>query len=201
MLRIDVLTATPGGQGQAASVPADNPFAGDVEGRGEIWAYGLRNPWRSSFDRLTGDLWIGDVGQNAWEEVNRAPAAEGTGRGANYGWNRTEGRHCFEPRAGCDEEGLVAPIAEYGHDQGCTVVGGYVYRGSAYPALAGVYLFADFCSGLIWGLASGGPASQEPVLLLDSGHTISSFGEDDDGELYVTDLASGEILRITASPA
>jgi glucose/arabinose dehydrogenase len=201
LLRLDVLGAEPGAA-RAYDVPADNPFAGgDVPGRGEIWAYGLRNPWRASFDRLTGDLWIGDVGQGAWEEIDRALVSEGAGRGTNFGWNVTEGRHCFSPRSGCDRDGIAMPIAEYGHDQGCTVVGGYVYRGSVYPALSGVYVFGDYCSGRVWGVASGGPADQEPVLLLGSGHTISSFGEDDAGELYVTDLATGELLRVTAAPS
>jgi glucose/arabinose dehydrogenase len=199
LLRIDVLGVEPAAE-RAYRVPPDNPFAGDIAGRGEIWSYGLRNPWRASFDRLTGDLWIGDVGQNAYEEVNRALATDGLGRGSNYGWNVTEGRHCFEPESGCDTNGITLPIAEYSHDFGCTVIGGYVYRGTASPALAGVYLFADICSGLIWGLASGGPTEQEPVLLLESGRQISSFGEDDAGELYLTDLGAGELYRIVGVP-
>jgi glucose/arabinose dehydrogenase len=199
LLRLDVLGAEPGAA-RAYNVPADNPFAGDVPGRGEIWSYGLRNPWRASFDRLTGDLWIGDVGQGSWEEIDRAQASDGGGRGVNYGWNVTEGRHCFEPRRGCDRDGIDMPITEYDHQLGCTVVGGYVYRGTASPGLSGVYVFGDYCSGLIWGVVSGGPADQEPVLLAESDHTISSFGEDDAGELYVTDLSSGELLRVEAAP-
>jgi glucose/arabinose dehydrogenase len=198
LLRIQV-GASLGGHGEHV-IPADNPFTVDPEHEARIWSYGLRNPWRTSFDRVTGDLWIGDVGQNAWEEIDRGLVAEGAGKGANYGWNTMEASACFEPRRGCDESGLVAPIAEYSHDEGCTVVGGYVYRGSAYPALTGVYLFGDYCSGRIWGLASGGPARQDPVRLLDTPHTISSFGEDEQGELYLTDLASGELYRIVATP-
>jgi glucose/arabinose dehydrogenase len=160
----------------------------------EIWAYGLRNPWRISFDRLTGDLWIGDVGQGAWEEIDRAKAGEGAR--ANYGWRLMEGRHCFRPSTGCDQSGLVLPIAEYSHEDGCSVTGGYVYRGDASPALRGVYVFGDFCSGTIWGLAAGGPDLQEPFVLAQTDHAISSFGEDEAGEVYLTDLASGEVLRI-----
>lgn len=169
----------------------------DVDSAGagpEIWALGLRNPWRISFDRLTGDLWIGDVGQGAWEEIDRAKAGEGAG--ANYGWRVMEGRHCFSPRTGCDRSGLVLPVAEYSHADGCSVTGGYVYRGNASPALRGVYVFGDFCSGTIWGLSAGGPDRQEPIVLADTGHSISSFGEDDAGEVYLTDPASGEVLRL-----
>ncbi len=201
LLRIDVLAPSPGG-GRVYMVPTDNPFAGDIEGRGEIWSFGLRNPWRVSFDRATGDLWIGDVGQNAWEEVDRSLAAEGAGRGLNFGWNVTEGRHCFKPADGCDTDGITMPIAEYSHPTGgCTVIGGYVYRGAAYPNLTGTYVFADICSGLIWGLASGGPAEQDPVILLRSQRQISSFGEDDAGELYLTDLGGGEIYRVVGRPS
>jgi len=200
LLRIDVLAPTFGGHGEHIN-PPDNPFAGDVEGRNEIWSYGLRNPWRASFDRATGDLWIGDVGQDAWEEVDRSLVAEGAGRGLNYGWNVTEGRHCFEPSRGCDMSAISMPIAEYGHDEGnCSVVGGYVYRGTARPVLAGVYVFGDTCSGTIWGLASGGPMDQEPVVLKETARVISSFGQDDAGELYLTDLDSGDIYRVVGRP-
>lgn len=179
-------------------VPADNPFRGVAGARGEIWALGLRNPWRFAFDRLTGQLWVADVGQRRYEEVNRAP--DGLGRGANYGWARMEGRHCYPSGEGCGRPDFVLPVAEYGHDLGCSVTGGYVYRGAASPALAGVYLFGDYCSGRIWGIASGGPTDQAPTLLAESGRTISSFGEDEAGELYLTDLADGSLWRILGTP-
>ncbi len=195
LLRID---PDPGSTGPY-SVPPDNPFVGTPGARPEIWALGLRNPWRFAFDRLTGQLWIADVGQGRYEEVNRAP--DGLGRGANYGWARMEGRHCHPSGEGCARPGFVLPVAEYGHDLGCSVTGGYVYRGGASPALAGVYLFGDYCSGRLWGIASGGPAEQVPILLAETGRTISSFGQDDAGELYLTDLADGSVWRIVGSPA
>jgi glucose/arabinose dehydrogenase len=178
------------------AIPADAPYADQPDAAAEIWALGLRNPWRFSFDRRTGDLWIGDVGQSAWEEIDRATAASGLGRGTNFGWNRMEGSHCYPSGKPCDIPGLTLPIAEYAHDLGCAVTGGYVYRGSASPALEGVYVFGDYCSGRIWGLASGGPDQQTPVLLSESGGTISSFGQDDAGELYLTDLSKGSIRRL-----
>lgn len=192
LLRIDVDRAS---GGRSYAIPADNPFARGG-GEPEIWAYGLRNPWRFSFDRATGALWIGDVGQDSWEEVDRTPRA--TTPPIDYGWNRMEGFHCFSPAAGCDASGLTLPLAEYGHDQGCAVTGGYVDRGASAGALAGVYVFGDFCSGRIWGLASGGPDRQEPVLLLSSGRSISSFGEDEAGDLLFTDLAAGEVVRLVS---
>jgi glucose/arabinose dehydrogenase len=193
ILRIDV-DRTEGDLRYA--IPDDNPFVGRAGALGEIWLLGLRNPWRMSFDRATGDLWIGDVGQNAWEEVDVARAGVG---GANFGWNRMEGSHCFRPASGCEDPALALPVAEYSHDNGCTVIGGGVYRGSEQPALAGGYLFGDYCSGLVWAIdpASNGPT--EPVLVGETGATISSFGEDEAGEMYVTDLRSGELLRVTAT--
>lgn len=182
------------------AIPATNPFVGR-RGLKEIWAYGLRNPWRFSFDRLTGDLWIGDVGQDRWEEINRATRASGGGRGLDFGWRILEGRACYDPPTGCSTRGMTAPLAVYGHGLGCAVVGGYVYRGGAYPFLRGAYLFGDYCSGRIWSVAASGPAAQTPHLLLSSGHTISSFGRGENGELYVTDLSSGEVLRIVAATA
>ncbi len=179
------------------AIPADNPLVGRDGARQEIWLYGLRNPWRMSFDRATGDLWIGDVGQNLWEEIDVARAGVG---GANFGWNVMEGSHCFRPRSGCEDPALALPVTEYSHDEGgCTVIGGNVYRGTAQPALVGGYLFADYCSGLIWAIdaASGGPA--EPTLVADSGTTPSAFGEDEAGELYVTDLAAGTLLEVIAT--
>ncbi len=180
-------------------IPVDNPFVARAGARPEIWALGLRNPWRFSFDRATGQLWIADVGQGRYEEVNRAP--DRLGRGANYGWARMEGRHCYPSGDGCARPGFTLPVAEYGHDEGCSVTGGYVYRGRAFPALEGVYLFGDFCSGRVWGIASGGPDEQAPVLLAETGRAISSFGEDAAGELYLTDLADGSIWRVVASEA
>jgi hypothetical protein len=156
---------------------------------------GVRNPWRNSFDRATGDLWIGDVGQGAWEEVDVARAGVG---GLNLGWNRMEGNHCYPPGSDCSTDGLTPPIAEYGHDLGCTVVGGYVYRGTRYPALEGVYLFGDYCSGRIFALDPSTDAFREPVEVGDAGSNVSSFGEDAAGELYVTQL-NGDVSRVVAS--
>jgi glucose/arabinose dehydrogenase len=166
--------------------PPDNPFVARPGARGEIWAYGLRNPWRFSFDRETGDLWIADVGQNAQEEIDYAAA--GTGAGANYGWNRLEGTAPFEGAAPPD---AVAPLFTYPTSDGCSIVGGYVYRGQAIPALRGAYLFGDYCNGVVRALAQqGGAVSAERPL----GPQISqlvSFGEDPAGELYVLSLEGG----------
>ena len=164
----------------AYTVPADNPFVGLGGGaREEIWAYGLRNPWRFTFDRETGDLWLADVGQNRFEEVDLIR------RGLNYGWNVMEGTHCFAPSSGCDRTGLQLPIIEYGHREGCSVTGGYVYRGSRLPMLSGAYVYGDFCSGKIWGLRYDGTEVSEHLELADTGLNISSFGEDQSGELYI----------------
>jgi len=135
------------------TVPPDNPFVGVTGARGEVWSYGLRNPWRFSFDRLTGDLYIGDVGQSRLEEIDVAPAADGAGRGVNYGWNLMEGTGCYAS-ASCDTTGLALPVVEYDHGQGCSVTGGYVYRGTAIPALQGQYFYADYCSGFVRSLQS-----------------------------------------------
>jgi glucose/arabinose dehydrogenase len=174
------------------AIPADNPFADGAGGAPEVFLYGLRNPWRFSFDRGTGQLWIADVGQNAYEEVDRVdPAADA---GANLGWNLMEASHCFV--AGCSPEGLVLPITEYGRDAGCSVTGGFVYRGTAIEGLAGWYLFSDYCSGLIFGVPSDAAPGTAPRLLLETGLSVSSFGQDSDGELYVADIAGGGIYRI-----
>ncbi len=175
ILRLDV-------SGASYSVPPDNPFVGSPGARGEIYAYGFRNPWRFSFDRSTGALWAGDVGQDRWEEVDRVV------RGGNYGWNRLEGSECYRASA-CDTSGLRAPRAAYSHDAGCSVTGGYVYRGPSMLELAGWYVYGDFCSGNIWAVntADGNP----PVLLAQTGLSISSFGE----------LPSGELLALTFSNA
>ncbi len=184
VIRIDV-------SGDGALAPADNPFVGQEGARPEIWAYGLRNPWRFSFDRLTGDLWIADVGQNQWEEVNVQPV--GSRGGENYGWPIMEGTHCFQADA-CQQDGLVLPVAEYEHALGCSVTGGYVYRGAAQQALQGIYFYGDYCSGRIWGLAQVEGRWQNAELL-SSGAQISSFGETEDGEVLVVDY-SGTLSRI-----
>ena len=193
LLRIapNVTSSTP-----AYRVPATNPWAKSTTIRREIWAYGLRNPWRFSFDRSTGDLWIGDVGQNTYEEVNRSLRSAGGGRGANYGWDQYEALSCFE--GPCTSAGKVFPLTSYAHGaNGCSVTGGYVYRGSRSPVLVGRYLFGDFCSGRIWTVAAGGAARQDPVLLGDAGFQISAFGQDEAGELYVVDYAGGRIYEVT----
>ena len=185
--------------GPAYTIPPDNPFPSDPTARPEIFAYGLRNPWRFSFDRATGDLWIGDVGQDAWEEVDVIRASESRNAGPDFGWNIMEGRHCYNA-ATCDQTGLTLPVAEYDHGQGCAIIGGYVGRDPAEPALAGGYLFSDSCSGNVWALDAARPESHEPVLVLDSGRSISSFGQDEAGGLYLTDLGGGALLRIVALP-
>ena len=143
--------------------------------------------------RSTGTLWIGDVGQNTWEEVDAAPA---DARGLDFGWRRWEGRHCYEPAEGCDPAGVTQPLAEYGHGAGCSVIGGVVYRGSAIPALRGAYLFSDYCSGTLWAIDAGLDAPQAPITLLETGRSISSIGTDEAGEVVLTDLGGGELLRL-----
>ena len=191
LLRIDVTSITDA----PYTIPADNPFVGNDEFLDEIWAYGLRNPWRFSFDRETGDLYIADVGQNAWEEVNFQPASSPGGE--NYGWRITEGLHCFNPSVGCSTEGQTLPVAEYDRLSGLSITGGYVYRGQDQPSLRGIYFFADYVTGRIWGLRSVND-QWESKLLLDSTHNVSSFGEDEAGNLYVVDY-SGTILQIQAA--
>ncbi len=171
--------------GEPYTVPADNPFVNDPAFRPEVWALGLRNPWRFSFDRLTGDMFIADVGQNKYEEINFEAA--GSPGGLNFGWDVMEGFHCFQADT-CRQDGLTLPVAEYDHSLGCSVTGGYVYRGAGVPALQGVYLYADYCSGRVWALRSG---EKEPVQVLESGLNVSSFGEDEAGELYLIDLKGG----------
>ena len=194
MLRLDVDPETVTAD-EPYLIPADNPFVGQAGARPEIWSYGLRNPWRFSFDRETADLWIADVGQGAWEEVNVQPADSPGGE--NYGWVIREGAHCYPEGEDCATEGLVDPVAEYGHDLGVSVTGGYVYRGEAVPDLAGIYLFADFGTGLVWGTAPDGDgwATSEPV---ETGLNISAFGEDVTGELYVTAF-DGTLYRVAGT--
>lgn len=188
ILRLDVDAA------EGYAIPEDNPFVSTDNARPEIWAWGLRNPWRFSFDRETGDLYIADVGQNEWEEVNFQPASS-TG-GENYGWNAYEGSHRYSGLAPASDP--VMPIAEYSHSGtgGCSITGGYVYRGEAIPALSGTYLYGDWCSGTIWTAQQAGEGMWDVQAALESGRSISSFGEDETGELYVVDYASGEILRL-----
>ena len=190
MLRIDVSEAS---EERPYGIPADNPFIND-DARPEIWAYGLRNPWRFSFDRETGDLWVGDVGQNSWEEVDVLQA------GGNYGWNLMEASHCFPSRVqDCDGEGLEPPIVEYSLDgPRCSVIGGVVYRGPSLPWLEGAYLYADYCSGELWGLRYDGMQVTHHALLNDSVRRITAFGEDEDGEVYMLSF-DGNIYRLAES--
>lgn len=189
MLRIDV------NSGDTYSIPADNPFVNDSNYAPEIWALGLRNPWRFSFDRATGDLYIADVGQNTWEEVNFQPASSKGGE--NYGWNIMEGTHPFSGAAA--PEGLVMPFFDYSHQQGgCSVTGGYVYRGQAAPELQGVYLFGDYCSGFLWASVRDEAGNWQTNRFLDTGDTISSFGEDETGELYLINHG-GTIFQFAAA--
>jgi glucose/arabinose dehydrogenase len=177
ILRIDVDGTAP------YAIPPDNPFL-DGGGRPEIWAYGLRNPWRISFDRATGDLYIGDVGQNQWEEIDFYPT--GDPGGGNFGWNFFEGSHPFQgsPPSGVQ---LIPPVLEYGHDLGCSVTGGFVYRGDRMPAWQGIYFFADYCSGRVWGAFREPGGSWRQEFLFAGLGQVTSFGEDEIGELYLVD--------------
>jgi glucose/arabinose dehydrogenase len=171
----------------------DNPFAGNGQGyREEIFAYGLRNPWRFSFDPLTGALWVGDVGQNRIEEVDRVE------RGGNYGWNTMEGSDCYEPSSGCDRTGLALPVAEYTHQEGNSITGGFVYRGEGVPALQGTYVYGDFGSGRIWALDASSPEDPRPRQILDTDLNIASFGVDPGGELLICAF-DGRIYRLVAT--
>ena len=192
LLRLDVDRSA---DGKNYAIPADNPFRGQAGARGEIYSYGLRNPWRFSFDRKTGALWIGDVGQNAYEEIDYA--AKGKARGLNFGWNTFEAGHPFDggdPLSGAKH---TRPVAEYSHDKGCSVTGGYMYRGDKIPALRGQYLYADYCSNRLWSLRLGGrPVERTAVLTAAGGvDTIASFGQDSRGELYIVSQ-SGSIWKI-----
>ena len=182
ILRIDV------SRGDADyQVPPDNPFVGQSGARGEIWAYGLRNPWRFSFDRETGELWVGDVGQNTSEEIDLVA------RGGNYGWNVTEGFDCRGRGENCNTEGLLPPVFDYATGSGgtCSVTGGFVYRGSALPELRGAYVFSDYCSGVIYALRAQDGVLTEQDEIASTGLNVSSFAQDNDGELYVVDLGGG----------
>lgn len=193
LLRLDVDART---GGLPYGVPADNPFAGGG-GRAEIYSYGLRNPWRFSFDRTRGDLWIGDVGQSALEEIDFRRL--GTGRGVNFGWNAFEGTRPFAGAAAVRGNRPVPPVAQYSHARGCSVTGGYVYRGRKVPALAGRYLYADFCSGRIWSMRAGptpGGVREETGRLGTRVSNVTSFGEGLAGELYL--VAGGALYRFAS---
>jgi glucose/arabinose dehydrogenase len=190
ILRIDVESGV-----APYAIPPNNPFVNAPGFLPEIWALGLRNPWRFSFDRLAGDLYIADVGQASFEEVNFQPVA-GPG-GANYGWNIMEGAHCFGA-VPCDQTGLTLPVHEYGHSQGCSITGGFVFRGPASAGLSGKYIFGDYCSGRIWALQQTG-GGWSNILLADTGYTISSFGEDEAGNVYAADHGGGAIYRLVSN--
>jgi len=188
--------------GSPYAIPAGNPFstnAACVQGVGaadcpEIFAWGLRNPWRFSFDRLTGSLWAGDVGQSAWEEIDVITA------GNNYGWNVREGAHCFEPPSGCDTTGLTDPVSEYGRGLGVSVTGGYVYRGSDIPDLVGWYVFGDFGSGRLFAVRADSTPVTAPEVVAETGLSVVTFAEDSGGELYVLDFGTGTIHKVDAAP-
>jgi glucose/arabinose dehydrogenase len=192
-----ILRINPGGSGSGPyrrySIPTTNPFRGATTGLDEIWGYGLRNPWRISFDRSTGALFIADVGQSRYEEIDREPPAYAGGR--NYGWNVMEGKHCYNASS-CSTSGKTLPVAEYGHTGGnCSITGGYVYRGSAYPALAGQYVLADFCSGRFYTMPAEGSSLW---MRRDTVLNVTSFGESEDGELYAVTI-NGRLYQVTAT--
>ncbi len=195
ILRIDVLgpdatSAKPYG------IPSDNPFATTAGVEPEIWLSGIRNPWRMRVDEPTGDLWIGDVGQGAWEEIDVIRAGGG---GQNLGWNTMEGTHCFGSPI-CDQDGLTLPVAEYDHDLGCSVTGGVVVRGTSVPAVQDRYLFSDYCSGTLWSLDPTSDTLTEPAIIGETGRTISSFWLAEDGSIYLTDLNGGQLLQLVSAP-
>ncbi len=184
MLRIDVDNGEPYG------IPPSNPFVNNRQGRPEIYLWGLRNPWRWSFDRETDQLWVADVGQNSWEEVNVVT------KPGNLGWNGKEGTHCYKS-ARCEDSSYIDPVIEYDHDEGCSITGGYVYRGSSISNLQGIYMYGDYCSGSVWGAKDQGAGNYQSFKLLDTGLNIASFAEGNDGEVYLIHL-QGEIYKIVA---
>lgn len=192
ILRIDV------DRGDPYAIPADNPFVRRAGARGEVWAYGLRNPWRFSFDRVTRDLYIGGPGEFKREWVNFQPASAPPGQ--NFGWPILEGTICWRQNS-CDRTGLPLPIIEYNtyEDGNCVVIGGYVYRGQKYPLLQGAYLYGDFCSGRVWAAWRNAAGAWQTAEVLRIATLISSFGEDEAGELYVTGIQNGNVYRITAT--
>jgi glucose/arabinose dehydrogenase len=191
MLRIDV------DGGDPYAIPPGNPFAERAGARDELWALGLRNPWRYHFDRATGDLYIGDVGQNAIEEIDFQPFDSAGGE--NYGWDLMEGTRCYEPSSNCDRTGLTLPVAEYDHSQGCSVTGGTVYRGQRYPALVGTYFYTDYCSGRTWAM-NRDAGSWRSAQISQVNLRIQSYGEDEAGEVYVA-AGNGQILRLVDASA
>lgn len=184
MLRIDVNTGTRYG------IPADNPFVGQAGKKPEIWAYGFRNPWRFSFDTQKKRLFVGDVGQDSYEEIDIATA------GGNFGWNAMEGKHCYPPGTTCNQTGKILPIDEIAHPSAAAIIGGYVYRSSSIARLAGYYVYGDFITGTIWGLKEIAPGTWQRATLLSTGRGISAFGRDGSGNLYVIDYLNGSIFKI-----
>ena len=189
ILRIDV------NSGNKYGIPATNPFVNKA-GEDEIWAYGIRNPWRFSFDTRTGDMYMADVGQNEWEEINFQPASSKGGE--NYGWRYLEGYNTFNLDNDVDLSTLTMPVMEYSHKDGCSVTGGYVYRGKKYKDIDGTYFFGDFCSGIIWGLRIKNNGWQYAKFLKTS-LLISSFGIDENGDVYVLDFQTGDIYKIVSN--
>ncbi|HZM21699.1 MAG TPA: PQQ-dependent sugar dehydrogenase, partial [Anaerolineales bacterium] len=189
ILRIDVDSGSP------YTIPASNPFYTSVDPnlKKEIWAYGLRNPWRFAFDRQTGDLYIGDVGQSVREEIDFQPASSVGGE--NYGWRVMEGSICYNPSSGCNQSGKILPVSEYDHTLGCAVTGGYVYRGSNFPSLRGLYFYSDYCSGRFFSLQNNA-GDWNTVPLVDTPYTVSTLGEDELGELYLADYGTGKLYSI-----
>jgi glucose/arabinose dehydrogenase len=196
VLRIDVSGAPADGDPRYA-IPPDNPFVDRSGARPEIFHTGLRNPWRIRFDRATGDLWIADVGQGEREEIDVSRTGV---RGLDFGWNIMEGTACFRSvSTDCATPELTLPVTEYSHDLGCSVTGGTVYRGEAFPALQGWYVFSDYCSGEFWAIDASKDRTEEPAIVADTDLSISAIAEDTAGELYATDLSAGQLLRISAS--
>ncbi|HEY5155157.1 MAG TPA: PQQ-dependent sugar dehydrogenase, partial [Acidimicrobiales bacterium] len=197
ILRIDPGAADPD---KPYGIPDGNPFASGQDGAPEVWLYGVRNPWRFSFDKASGDLWVGDVGQDEVEEIDRLPSTDGAdpGRAANLGWNLSEGSESF--KGGVPAAGAIGPIFQYHHDNGnCAVIGGFVYRGAGIPALQGTYLFGDYCVGDVRGLLqrNGVKLDERSLGAIVPGNAMTSFGQDNDGELYVLS-ATGSVYRIVA---
>jgi glucose/arabinose dehydrogenase len=193
ILRLEVRSDT------SYTIPPDNPFVGQTNARPEVWSYGLRNPWRFSFDRLTQDLYIADVGQDHFEEIDVAPSSAGRGKGVNYGWSIMEGPQCLQLQ--CDQTGLTLPVSSYSHSQGCSITGGYVYRGAAIPALQGQYFYGDYCRGWVRSIryADGAAGELTDWPTLRPGGSVTSFGEDGAGELYVL-VAEGGAFKIVPDP-
>ncbi|MEP6986243.1 MAG: PQQ-dependent sugar dehydrogenase [Chloroflexota bacterium] len=192
LLRIDV-------NGTPYKVPADNPFVGQADAKPEIWAYGLRNPFRFSFDKQTGDLYIGDVGQWDYEEVDFQPA--GSKGGQDYGWSAYQGMHPhIKQPLPVDESSLTLPVLEYAHTEGCAIIGGYIYRGTALPSMNGIYLYGDYCNGRIWAATHTVDGKWQSYLWMQTDHVITSFGQDEAGELYLVDYKGGIYKLVAAKP-